>query len=177
MEALLLFELPPVHYTPFRDPNNLKGEDKKEEVEKMREFVQYYQILDNPTQFDKRHFFDAVTFLEAEELKQVKRAQIASIMWNKMRTTLINRELELFKTYAKLKFMEKWDKNIKDGNFTQEMSKDLDKLTRTEKSACYLVNGIDIKMKDCDECKSKICLRKPKEEIEETEDKDNEDIT
>ncbi|MDD5549559.1 MAG: hypothetical protein PHI79_08215 [Sulfurovaceae bacterium] len=162
-----LFKLPPTKYIPFRDVYHLKGEDKKQELEKMTEFVNYYQGLENPTDQDKRHFLDACTYLEADSLRQQKRMLLSSMMYNKMRQALVTAELEKFKINVKLRFMEKYDTQIKGGTFTPDMSKELDKITRMEKAACYKINGIDIDMKNCDTCTFKACHKKPKPELDE----------
>ena len=69
-----------------------------------------------------------------------------------MSQNLINTELELFKTTVKLKFMETYQKEISEKQFTAQMSKDLDKITKMEEKACYSVSGIDIRLKDCKVC-------------------------
>jgi hypothetical protein len=88
-------------------------------------------------------------------------------MYNKMRTRLIDAELDNFKTIIKLRFMEKYAADIENKNFTTEMSKALDRLSRMEKAACYKITGIDIAIKDCDTCTYKACQKNPKPELDE----------
>lgn len=159
--------LQPVQYVPFRDVYHLKGEEKRAELEKMVKFIESFHENKNPNGFDKRHYFDACLYLERDLLRQTTRLHLSFVMYGKLRTTLVEGELESYKTKVKLQFMEKYQKEMASGQFTAQMSKDLDKLTRIEKVSCYKVNGLDISMRDCDACEKKICMRKPKWELEE----------
>lgn len=173
-----LFDLSPLKYEPFKDVYHLKGEEKKAELEKMVVFIENFTAIENPTRMDKRRYFDACLYLERDMIRQATRIQLSLAMYSKLRNALVATELETFKTKIKLGFMEKYQAEMAAGQFSAQMSKDLDKLTRMEKVACYKIDGIDIAVKNCEICKAKICQRKPKweleaEEIEELEAKDN----
>uniref|UniRef100_A0A6M3LYW6 Uncharacterized protein n=1 Tax=viral metagenome TaxID=1070528 RepID=A0A6M3LYW6_9ZZZZ len=177
-EQQFLFDLPPKKYVPFQDVYHLKGEEKVLELNKMIAFIENFKNTENPTQTDKRHYFDACIHLERDIIRQTTRLHLSLAMYAKLRNTLVATELETFKTKVKLAFMEKHQKEIESGEFTAQMSKDLDKLTRMEKVACYKIEGIDITIKDCEICKNKICQRKPKWELEaeEVEEKETKEI-
>ncbi len=162
-DTLLLFELPEQKYKPFPDPYTLKGQEKKDALDSMVEFTIKYQGLDNPTQANKRQFFSACQYLERDAIRQETRIHLSVIMYHKMQKNLVDAELEAYQINVKLRFMEKYQKV---GALTPELSKELDKITKMEKVACYQINGVDITMRDCDVCKSKICQRKPKTEEE-----------
>ena len=171
-ETQELFELSPLKYVPFVDVYHLKGEEKKNALDKMVYFTIHYQTLENPTQIDKRYYFDACRFLEADAIRQQTRMHISATMYNKMRSALVAAELDKFKTQVKLQFMEKYQKEMESKQFTPQMSKDLDKITKMERVACYMIQGIDVEMKNCETCKNKICQKKPKTEEEWEEEKE-----
>jgi hypothetical protein len=172
INQLTLFELQEKEYIPFGDVIHLKGEEKRIALDKMRDFMETFKNIESPTKIEKRQYYRACCLLESDALRQLQRLKVAVGMFDKMKKEIILRELEIFKTKIKLAFMEKYQAEISSGTFTQEMSKELDKITRMEKVGCYQVNGIDISMKDCNICKYKICQKKPK--LEEDEDNESE---
>ena len=139
-------------YVPFSDPYNLKGQERKEALNNLSRFTVEYQKMENPSQQDKRHFFDACLYLEKEALRYEQKIRLSIMTYRRMSQNLINTELELFKTTVKLKFLETYQKEISEKQFTAQMSKDLDKITKMEEKACYSVSGIDIRLKDCEVC-------------------------
>ena len=139
-------------YVPFSDPYNLKGQERKEALNNLSRFTVEYQKMENPSQQDKRHFFDACLYLEKEALRYEQKIRLSIMAYRRMSQNLINTELELFKTTVKLKFLETYQKEISEKQFTAQMSKDLDKITKMEEKACYSVSGIDIRLKDCEVC-------------------------
>ena len=160
MEQLLLFNLPEKQYPSFSDLINLKGEEKKDALDKMRDFVENFKGIESPTKTEKRLYFRAITLLEADAIRQAQRLKITIDMFGKMKKEIVMAELETFKIKTKLEFMERYQEQISKGEFTGEMSKELDKITRMETVGCYHVEGIDISMKNCDMCKHKICMKK-----------------
>jgi len=152
-----------IKYKAFKDPYTLAGDEKKECLEEMGNFIILYKKLENPTEEEKRLFFDACTKLQADAQRKIRAVSSARDYYEKLKNTLVAQELERFKVIVKLKFMEKYAKEMEAQTITSDMSKDLDKLTKMEKAACYIINGVDISLRDCATCAHKACNARVRE--------------
>ncbi len=158
-ENRLLIEYKPIRKRFFIDPYGLSGEEKVNELNKMFEWIEEFDKIENPSFEEKEAYYIACMHLEAEAIRRVKQFELAEKMYSRRKIKIVSQELEDYKTRTKLAFMEKFGKEISSNQFTSEMMKEMDKLERMEKASCYIIHGISITPKECDTCVHKSCRR------------------
>ena len=154
MKGTLLIEF---RRKPMVDPYELKGQQKSEQLNYLFEIQENFDLLSNPTKQDKERYHLSCLWLEAEARRREKQFHYSAEMYGKKKLVIVEEAIAEFKTKLKMDFMTKYQDQIKINKFTPEMMKDMDKLSKIEKAACYRVRGINISLADCNTCEHKAC--------------------
>jgi hypothetical protein len=141
------------HY--WKDPYRLQGDEKRQCLQNLLDYVEWYKKLKNPSFNLKELYFDAVNKLDSEARRQLIRYSNIADAYGREIHKMQTEELTRYQMQLKANFLNKLIKN--NNKMTPELASEYATLTKMEQVSCYVISGLRVMKRECKTCGHQSC--------------------